>query len=447
MANTNRINIIIDANGNAAIEGVEKVTGSIKKMEGETKGLVSNIKEHWLGFSAAIYATYANINKAWNFAEQAAKFEQSKAAFNSMVQSMGQNAAVVFEKIKQASAGLIDDKSLVESANKAMSPGIPIEKLSQLMTIARAKAMDMGTDTTQAFSDIAVGIGRGSPLILDNLGLMLKLGSANEAMAKSLGKTVKQLTDKEMKMAFLNATIEAGKEALNRHNFAQLTTAEKMQQLTATVKNLQLHLGTILIRAIAGATGAFQWLAAGVLNAFGALAKLMQGLGWLTDKFGITESGAKHFGEIADTAFAAAQEQAGKAANNFAAMVAKSEDLANAAGKIKPPLDNAGNAATDTAKKIADLNKQIQDMIDKATLSPAELVMKQAQAYIAEGRSKILVAQWAQTEIDKIEDEALKKRIAEMVKYDDFMKGEAEKEIQRQEELFKRQLDFVSKIA
>lgn len=437
MANENRITLIIDANGNAAIEGFNKVTGSMKNMETETGGIVSKIKSHWLGISAAVAGAMITVNKAWNMAEMAAKFEQSKAAFNSMVQSMGYNATIEFSKIKQASAGLIDDKSLVESANKAMSLGIPIEKLGQLMNIARAKARDMGTDTAQAFNDIAIGVGRGSPLILDNLGLMLKLGSANEKMAAQLGKTVEQLTDKEKKMAILNATLDAGNEALVRHNLAQLTTAERMQQLTATVKDLQLHIGTILIRAVAGATGAFQWLAAGVLNAVGGIFKILEGLGWLTDKLGITESGAKHFGEKASIAFQAAEEQAGKAANSFSAMVAKSSDLANAAGKIKKPLDDVATASADAAKKIADLNKQIQDLIDKSTLTPVALIEKQAETWRKAGANKALVAQWTQTEIDKIDDAALKKRIAEELKYDEFMRGEAEKEIKRQEEKYR----------
>ena len=113
---------------------------------------------------------------------------------------------------------------------------------------------DMGTTTQQAFNDIATGVGRASPLILDNLGLSLKLGAANEAMAAKLGKTVAELTDQEKKTAILNATIAAGSEALSRYDLSQTTTAEKMQQLTTTIANLKLDLGAGIIRAAAGAT-------------------------------------------------------------------------------------------------------------------------------------------------------------------------------------------------
>ena len=194
---------------------------------------------------ASIGAAYLAVNKAWDYAEQAAKYEQSRQAFNSMAEGMGADAEKVFERVRKLSGGLIDDNALIESMNKAISLGIPIEKLGDLMLIARAKSRDMGITTTQAFNDIATGIGRGSPLILDNLGLVMKVGTANEQMAASLGKTVQELTDKEKKMAILNATLDAGKEALSRHNLEVLTDKERMDSLGASAANLGIELGKL----------------------------------------------------------------------------------------------------------------------------------------------------------------------------------------------------------
>ena len=195
---------------------------------------------------ASIGAAYLAVNKAWDYADQAAKYEQSRQAFNSMAEGMGADAEKVFERVRKLSGGLIDDNALIESMNKAISLGIPIEKLGDLMLIARAKSRDMGITTTQAFNDIATGIGRGSPLILDNLGLVMKVGTANEQMAASLGKTANELTDKEKKMAILNATLDAGKEALSRHNLEVLTDKERMDSLGASAANLGIELGKLL---------------------------------------------------------------------------------------------------------------------------------------------------------------------------------------------------------
>jgi len=51
---------------------------------------------------------------------------------------------------------------------------------------------------------------RAQPLILDNLGITIKVGEANKAFAKSIGKTVDQLTAEEKAMAILAGTLEAG---------------------------------------------------------------------------------------------------------------------------------------------------------------------------------------------------------------------------------------------
>ena len=53
-------------------------------------------------------------------------------------------------------------------------------------------------------------------MILDNLGIIVKVGDANKRYASILGKTSNELTDAEKKMAFLNATIEAGEDLMGR---------------------------------------------------------------------------------------------------------------------------------------------------------------------------------------------------------------------------------------
>ena len=75
--------------------------------------------------------------------------------------------------LREASGGTISDFDLMLSANKAAMLGVTTdsEELARLLEIARGRAQALGIDTTQAFSDIVTGIGRSSPLILDNLGI------------------------------------------------------------------------------------------------------------------------------------------------------------------------------------------------------------------------------------------------------------------------------------
>jgi len=249
------------ATANDIIRAEQAKNAQLKALNDQQFGhqttMLESLKKNWLAATAAITAAYLTVRKAWNLAEQAAQYEQSAQAFKTMAQSMGADAEKTFTRVRDLSGGLIDNKSLQESMNKAVSLGIPIEKLGDLMLIARAKARDMGITTTQAFNDIATGIGRGSPLILDNLGLTLKVGTANEQMADSLGKTVQQLTDKEKKQAILNATLDAGKEALSRHNLEVLTGAEKMDSFEAATTNLGLEFGRLVKGPLSDVVGGF----------------------------------------------------------------------------------------------------------------------------------------------------------------------------------------------
>jgi hypothetical protein len=67
----------------------------------------------------------------------------------------------------------------------------------------------MGISATQAFNDIVTGLGRMSPLILDNLGITVDLEATMKRYAETLGKTSDALTDTERKQALVNAVIES----------------------------------------------------------------------------------------------------------------------------------------------------------------------------------------------------------------------------------------------
>ena len=103
------------------------------------------------------------------------------------------------------------------TGSRAILLGIQQDKLVDLMKIARAASKAMGTTVSEAaFSDISLGIGRQSRLILDNLGIIVRVGVAYDKYAESVGTTADALTDFEKKQAFQNAVIEAGQDIVER---------------------------------------------------------------------------------------------------------------------------------------------------------------------------------------------------------------------------------------
>ncbi|MBU0906548.1 MAG: hypothetical protein KKE05_00155, partial [Nanoarchaeota archaeon] len=353
---------------------------------GKQISMFSKLKANWLATTVAMTAAYMAIQKAWGAAEMATQYQQSTMAFRTMVQSMGKDADVEFAKIREKSAGLIDQKSLVESANKAISLGIPIEKLGALMEIARVKARDMGISTNQAFNDIATGVGRASPLILDNLGLVMKVGSANEAMAASLGKTVAELTDKEKKMAVLNATLEAGKEALTRYDLSVKTTKEKMDSLKATVSDLNLMIGQVFIRAAAAAVGAWYSLNAASMTFSAGIWKLIQAKNELMAimTWGDWSEGFKKAAgtarQNAESDYKAALKYTDLANDSFSAMIATTKELAEAGAKVTIATKDNTEALGDNAKAM-EITKEETDHLAEALKNLEEKYKKFNEQY------------------------------------------------------------------
>ena len=84
-------------------------------------------------------------------------------------------------------------------------------------------------------------------MILDNLGIVIKQSEAQEEYAKSIGKTVSQLTEAEKKQALINAVVKQGKEELAAAGEVALTMAERQAQLNTTWENIKVTLGEALV--------------------------------------------------------------------------------------------------------------------------------------------------------------------------------------------------------
>ena len=180
--------------------------GASKKIGGMNLSLGSLAKK--LAIVAA--AAYA-LKKAFDFGEAGAKIADLEEGFSNYAKSLNSNSQQILSDLSAVSAGTISQADLMRSAGNAMLLGIPADKLDDLMKIARASMVITGQSATEAFNDITLAVGRGSKMILDNLGIILDVDKANKDYAKSLGKTSDELSDVEKKQAFLNATLAAGK--------------------------------------------------------------------------------------------------------------------------------------------------------------------------------------------------------------------------------------------
>ena len=193
---------------------------------------------------AAVVATTAAVAAFVKLGMRGAAMPGVIRAFDYASARAGVLSATLLGDLRRASAGTVADMQLMRTANvalagasKEVAQALGQGGLAGLMKIARAQAKATGQSVEYLFDSLVSGIKRSSPMLIDNTGLVLKVSEANAAYAKQLGKSVDQLTAQEKQIALLNATLEAGKEAVAAYGGGALTAAERMARMSATVTN------------------------------------------------------------------------------------------------------------------------------------------------------------------------------------------------------------------
>ena len=221
------------------IEGVGKAG---KESEGGLKTFGDGISSAWkvgLAATAAITSVALAIKEVQDAAKEGAAFQRMEEASASLARSLDADMSDILDALREASLGMVSDFDLMQAASRAMMLGVSAdsEQLAQLMEVAALRGRAMGISTTQAFNDIVTGIGRASPMILDNLGIVVDAEGKYQAYAEAVGKTAEELTKAEKTQALLNGVLESSKGLLEETGGLTLDNAGKWEQMSAAQKN------------------------------------------------------------------------------------------------------------------------------------------------------------------------------------------------------------------
>ena len=244
------------ANLQIVISALNKASGEINKVKTEIKGVgdTGKIAEGGVkGFGAslssvigtaamvagAIAGVSVAIKEVIEAAKEGAAFQRMEEASASLARSLDADMSDIMDALREASLGMVSDFDLMQAASRAMMLGVSAdsEQLAQLMEVAALRGRAMGISTTQAFNDIVTGIGRASPMILDNLGIVVDAEGKYQDYAESVGKTAEELTKAEKTQALLNGVLESSKGLLEETGGLTIDNAGKWEQMSAAQKN------------------------------------------------------------------------------------------------------------------------------------------------------------------------------------------------------------------
>ena len=191
---------------------------------------------------------------------------QSQRLGTAFVTLWGEQAPAAMDKLRRASLGAISDMDLQLAANRASMLQVTqdADELAGLLEVAQYRGRAMGISSAQAFNDIVTGIGRLSPMLLDNLGIITEAEATYNAYAATLGKTGKELTDVEKRQALVN-------KVLAEERSLAMDAAGNAEALAAAKANLREQIG-LAITDMVTETGAVDTLT----KAYQGLAEAMQ---------------------------------------------------------------------------------------------------------------------------------------------------------------------------
>src|SRR3990170_7184023 len=273
-----------------ALSGMKSLGAGIDRVGGKLQNFGQSMA---LGFTVPLIASSVVLDQ---FDRNAVKL-QAGEAFERVTRQFNVGSDQLLEALDKAAGGTVSKFDLMQAASRSMTLGVgrDVESMSELMMIARDRARIFGLSTAEAFEYLTIGIGRQSRLILDNLGILVRIESATKIYAKSVGKAVDDLTDQEKRQAFLNAVLEQTRATMYDAALATRNASEEYLYQRAKIRDLGVEVMQNFLPKITQVLAAFNSLpnsakiaSLSILGISLVLGPLASAFGALLKRFGQT---------------------------------------------------------------------------------------------------------------------------------------------------------------
>lgn len=178
----------------AATDDFEKGLGKANKITGKWGAGIKTAGTLALGgmvtAAAGATAAVAGVGVALGkMAIEAAPLQGIETAFEKITERSGQSADAMLAALEKSSAGMVAQRDLMTSYNQAASlvGDTFANRLPDAMGVLTKAAAATDQDMGYMMDSLVKGVGRVSPLILDNLGVQMDMNQALEDYAKKHG--------------------------------------------------------------------------------------------------------------------------------------------------------------------------------------------------------------------------------------------------------------------
>ena len=222
---TSTLTYVLQARVNNLEAGLNRANTKLSGFQRSTSTISSNIAASLAG----AFAVGTVVNFGMEIAKLAGEAQGVEAAFARL-----ENSRQVLEDLKKATGGTVSELELMKRTVQASNFGISLKALPKLLEFATLRAQQTGQSVDYLVDSIVTGIGRKSPLILDNLGI------SAVALKEKLGGVSIAAADVGTVAEAVGAIASEGLE--NMAGFSE-NAATKVQQLGASWADFKVILG------------------------------------------------------------------------------------------------------------------------------------------------------------------------------------------------------------
>ena len=179
----------------------------------------------------------------------AAPVEGVSDAFAGLAESADQGADEMLSALKRGSAGMVANRDLMMSFNQAaqlVSTDFAVQLPDAMQYLGKVSAAT-GQDMGFMLDSLVKGVGRLSPMILDNLGIQVAQSEAIERAAEMYGVEADALDKSQVQAGMMNVVLE--KLAANTASMPDVTetAAARMAQFKATIQDTKDQVGVAFL--------------------------------------------------------------------------------------------------------------------------------------------------------------------------------------------------------
>lgn len=235
------------------LKRIEKELGGVRKEGRSITKVFKNVKATIGGFIGALA-----LREAAQFTQEVValndKSKDLRRSLDGLAKKEGLETIELMEDLRTATGNTVDDITLMQSATRGKFLGVDLKNLPTLFEFARQRAKDTGEEVGHLVESIVIGIGRKSPLILDNLGLTMgQLREATKEVAIENGSWKGKMDEATFSANLQTAAVKVAQKALADGGPVLRGATDDYKELQAELTNTGVRIGEVLSGASASA--------------------------------------------------------------------------------------------------------------------------------------------------------------------------------------------------